>query len=172
MNDKKHAQPGHCSTIKWGAIIAGAAIVVGAVLFYPPVVEVIPKIFTSIGEWIASVFTNLSTAAPAVANAAAPVIEKTAEQIAAEAAKSEAAREAMWTMIQKVGGAALFGGGLAYFLGGKREHNQPVPNPEVAESFAMKEDMRKMQALMVMRTAYAGNPQAQRMLEEQQQGRA
>ncbi len=61
--------------------------------------------------------------------------------------------------------AALGAYGLSKHLGSKNEF--PLPRSEADESFAMKEDMRRMESLLAMRAAYAGYPQ-----DAMQQGRA
>ena len=57
-------------------------------------------------------------------------------------------------------------GGLAYFLTSKKNEPKTMPHPEADESFAMREEMRKMQGLMIARAAAAGHQQAQAMLAQ------
>jgi hypothetical protein len=146
------------SKIKWGTIIAGAAIVAGVALvaptLFPTLGEKLAGAAGSIAEWIRNLFSATPSATPDIINA-----------LTGETA-------------QKVTGAALIGGGSAYLLGGDKG-SAPVSNYEQTytrqadESFAMKEDMRKMRALMELRAkvALAGTPEGQAMLA-QQQGRA
>ncbi|MDE3059776.1 MAG: hypothetical protein KGJ06_02050 [Pseudomonadota bacterium] len=149
------------SKIKWGMIIAGAAIAAGAILFAPSLQTQIPEMFSglvenlekmgaTIGKWIASFFTAPDAGVP---GAEAFAKSKFMEWVTSPEAK-------------KVAGVGLMGGGIAYLLGHKDKQPDGAQRP--AESFVMKEDMRKMQALMTLQAAYAGNPQAQAMLAQGQ----
>ena len=137
---------GEGSKVKWGAIIAGAAIATGAVLFGGIMVSQLPEaigtaiqeVFKKVGEWATTAH------APEMSAAALGVMKK-------------------------ILGAGLIGGGVAYFLGGKESpaYDPALQSSPADESFALKEDMRRMQGLMVARAAASGNPQAQAMLSQQ-----
>jgi hypothetical protein len=162
MGDHEHKAPAKCTTVKWGAVIAGAAVVAGALLFAPALAPV--------GAAIASLFTSSATAVATTAATAAPAVAATGTGV------GTAAIEAITALVsnpltQRVGGAALLGGGAAYFLGGEKEaphaHHEALAH-ENRESFAMTEDMRKTQMKMMIQAAAAGNPQAQAMMSQMQ----
>jgi predicted phage tail protein len=124
------------SKIQWGTIIAGAAILTGAMLFFPGVMD-------SVANLLSSLFT------PSAA-AAAPMSEATK------------------AVIGKVAGASLLGGGLAYVMSGKKDNSSVHHHHEDKESFQDRLAIDRANNMMVMRAAYAGNPQAQQMLMNQQ----
>jgi hypothetical protein len=127
---------GH-SNIKWGAIIAGAAILGGAVLFAPSLMTSVGDIFGNIADGIANLFRG----------SAQPMAQTTKD------------------LLLQLGGAVLVGGGLTYFLSGK--DTPPAHHRmEDTESFRTKLEIDRTNNLMVMRAAYAGNPQAQAMLAQ------
>jgi len=129
-NDQKSG-----SKIQWGTIIAGAAILTGAMLFFPGVMD-------SVANLLSGLFT------PA---AAAPM---------------SAATKAV---IGKVAGASLLGGGVAYVMSGKNDSSSGHHHHhEEKEGFQDRLAIDRANNMMVMRAAYAGNPQAQQMLMNQQ----
>lgn len=163
MSDHKHSD--HCSTVKWGVPLAGAAIVAGAVLFAPALAPALAAVTSALGfaaGTTASASASVSTGAgaAAIASGAGTAIQSfITKAIATIAANST------------VAGAALMGGGAAYFLtqdgSAEREHHDRHLARENRESFTMKEDMRVSQTKMMMQAAAAGNPQAQAMLANQ-----
>ncbi|MDE3015579.1 MAG: hypothetical protein KGI29_01455 [Pseudomonadota bacterium] len=143
---------GEGSKISWGKVLAGAAIATGAVLFGGIMIEQLPE---TIGVALKAIGTKIAEWAGSITAAKAPEISAATVEI-----------------VKKVVGAGLIGGGVAYLMGGKSaQAYEPAYAAASDESFTMKEDMRRMQGLMVARAAAAGNPQAQAMLS-QQMGRA
>lgn len=142
------------SKIKWGTIVAGAAIATGAVLFAPSLMDKIPEIaggvvdaVQGIGAWIAGAVGGAAASAPSAGGGLAEALTS--------------------PMAQKAAGLALMAGGAAHLMnrGGEPEHAHHHHRP--SEGFAMREDMRKMQAKMLINAAAAGHPQAQAMLAQQ-----
>lgn len=144
--------------ITWGAVVAGAAIVTGAVLAFNGLVPGIENIGGAITEFVGSIADKIggwftSTAAPAVTGAAS----------AAAAGATAAAPGAMDKFAafltehgQKLAGAALMGGG-GFFLamgGGRKpvdDAMDEVISAQDRESYAQKLAMDRAQALMKAR---------------------
>lgn len=140
---------GEGSKISWGKVLAGAAIATGAVLFGGIMVTQLPE---TIGTVLKEIGGKIAEWASSLTAAKAPEISA-----------------ATITAVKQIVGAGLIGGGVAYFMSGKDKHHyhEPVYSAANDQSFAMQEDMRKMQGLMVARAAASGNPQAQAMLSQQ-----
>jgi hypothetical protein len=131
------------SNISWGKVLAGAAIVAGAIMMAPVLAPAAAAGVIAIGHAIMGLF-----AGGAAGTGSALVTALTG------------------TVAREVAGAALLGGGIMYFSGEKDRKNAAVEqNVAAAEgnSFAMREDMRKMQALMVARAQAAGYQPAMAM---------
>jgi hypothetical protein len=133
-------------SINWGGLIkglaAGAAVVAGVMLVAP---GLLPSIVEGISGMIGSTGGGASFLSSGVGE-----------------------------VITKVAGAAMAITGLSYLFGGKSDgdnadrHSQQYH--EAKESFAIREDMRKMQAVMTARMAASGHQPA--MALASQQGRA
>lgn len=126
------------NSVTWGGVVAGAAVAAGAVLVFPSVVPSLAGGLESIGEAIVSTVTGIA------GEAAVPTIS-------AETART-------------IAGATLLGGGLAYLgMGGSSKKSaddlfdEAVTTQDQA-GFAAREDMKRMQALMMARMQVA-NPQ-------------
>lgn len=142
---------GEDSKIRWGAVIAGAAIATGVALVAPVMIAKFPEMGSGLLDVVGKIGEKIG-------DLILGMLGKTPGGV------SDATVEA----VKKLAGAGLIGGGVAYFMGGRK---QPYQDPALQtapadESFAIKEDMRKMQGLMVARAAAAGNPQAQAMLSQ------
>ena len=134
--------------INWGGlvknILAGAAIVVGVEM-------VMPGTFSA----IASAFPS------AVPSTGGTMF-------------SSATMEGIGLIIQKVAGAVIAGMGLSYlFSDGTQNENSDrhaERYSEAKESFALREDMRKQQAVMIARMKAAGHEPAMAMANQPQMG--
>jgi len=117
--------------------------------------------------WVNNEAYNTASSAASGAQAALKTAEATLDRTtrAAIAGSTGLIKFIMDHKIIASAAAALSAYGLA---NASSKNDLPPPRPEAAESFAIKEDMRKMQHLMMLRAAYAGNPQAQAMLQQQQ----
>lgn len=129
--------------INWGGLIkglaAGLAVVAGVML-------VAPGLIPSIAEGIGGMFSS--------------------------AGGSTFLTEGIGAVITKVAGAAMAFTGLRYLLSDKSESENAERHAqayhEAKESFAIREDMRKMQAVMLARMQAAGHQPAMDMAQAQQ----
>ncbi|MFO0388943.1 MAG: hypothetical protein ACK502_04385 [Alphaproteobacteria bacterium] len=133
--------------ISWGGLIKGlvatAAVVAGAELMFPGFIEGIVEKAGELKDWIAGKFT----ATPEILGPM--TAEQAAEKAAAEAASAKFA-DSIKSVAKFVGGAVLAVSGLKYVLSEKQE-----AEPE-QESFAVREDMKRTQALMIARMRAQG----------------
>lgn len=130
-------------TVQWGGVVAGAAVAAGAVLVFPTILPDVASGLTDIGASITEALAVLVAPAAEASIASEPIIT-------AEAAKT-------------IAGATLMGGGMAYFAmsGGKKSADAMFDEATAAQEqdgFAAREDMKRMQALMMARMQ-AANPQ-------------
>lgn len=127
------------SSINWGGlakgILAGAAVVAGVVL-------VAPGLLGGLVEGVQNIGTSLAGTADTEPNAAAQTLG--------------------W-LVKKAAGIALAVTGASYLLSGGSGGNEAEHasrHQEARESFALREDMRKMQAVMMARMQAAGQDPA------------
>jgi hypothetical protein len=162
MSDQEPHAHAKGTKIKWGAVLAGAAVVAGALLFAPVIGNMMPTVTATAATGGAA-----TAATGAAAGAAAPGTMANLVQAAIDGIKNLSGKLFSETG-KRVAGAALIGGGAAYFISG--EEPATTPHQELAsrnrESFAMTEDMRLAQGKMIIQAASAGNEQAQAMLAQ------
>jgi len=143
------------SKVAWGTIVAGAAIVAGAVLFCPTLMDKIPGIGESIVEGAKNLGSTIADAIRSLFTTTAPATPSTPIDWAAWGATAK-----------KVAGAALIGGGAAYLMSSGGEDPHAHHRSEAQQSFALREDLRKMQARQMVMAAAAGHPQAIAMMQQ------
>jgi len=138
------------SSINWGGlakgILAGAAIVAGIALAFPGLATGVWQALGDLGVQLSKTF-----ASKAVEEGGKKAIEEVGKKVATE--PSFLATSIVW-LAQKIGGITLAVVGYKYLTSSKTE--MPHPSPEAEESFAIKEDMRKAQALMMLRMRAQG----------------
>src|SRR5665213_1419490 len=90
------------SKVKWGALIAGAAIATGVILFAPSMMDKLPAMGESLLTGVQTIGTKIGELITSLFSAKAPEVS-----------------EATIAALKKISGAGLMGGGIAYFMGGK-----------------------------------------------------
>ncbi len=128
--------------IQWGGLIKGlvatAAIVGGVELLFPGFTAGVISAVKDVGTAIADKLSSIGTAAA----------EKTTEAATTEAAPGALSKSIGW-LATKIGGIVLAVSGLKYLTSEKEA-------PEERESFAEREDMKRVQALMLARMRAQG----------------
>lgn len=139
------------SSINWGGLckglLAGAAIVVGVEMVCPGTVSGILGSMKDMGSGIGKLFTS---------GGGAPTGE-----VAKEAGNWMTS--GIGWLVTKVAGAVAVVMGANYLLSDKKESHETQraqQHHEARESFALREDMRKMQAVMVARMQASGHEPA------------
>lgn len=140
-----------CKTVCWGSVIAGAAIVTGALLLVPVIA---PELGSTIGSGATGIADTLLTGVNEVgkmlfagATDIGTMIYNAVHGISAPSAPTFFTKE----VVQGLTGAALLGGGTAAYMNIKP---QEAPDPEELmlahqkESFSEREDMRRAQSLL------------------------
>ncbi len=133
------------SSINWGGIgkglLAGGAIIAGIAIVCPGMLSGVVETLGKIG-----------TAAPEVVKAEPGIVENALSGV------TSAIGSGIGAVVTKIAGVALAVTGINYLMSDKtnnaEEHGQRYA--EAKESFALREDMRKMQAVMVTRMQNAG----------------
>jgi hypothetical protein len=145
------------SSINWGGLakglLAGAAIVAGVMIVCP---QVIAPLITAVKSIVPTITAAGQTAAstPGVAAAIEPNFFS----------------QGIGSLIVRAAGAVMAFGGAHYLLSNKEEspHSERMQRAhEAQDSFAVREDMRRMQGLMVARMQ-ANNYQPAMALANQQ----
>lgn len=153
------------SSINWGGVIAGAALVTGAVLLAPSVIgpnATLSDVFTKIGAEISEAATDFGTFIRGLFASTTPA--STEPSIFAGLGK--------WIQdnATAIGGAALVGGGAAGLMKSSgTAYVVAQPNPIPAATHVENEQMRAINGLMKARMM-AANPEY--MAQAMGQGRA
>lgn len=170
------------SSVNWGGIVNGllaAGAIIGGALI------VCPETVTGIGQSIGNAFTSteskvtedaMKAAAAKVSEAGVTgeaakelvtnTIKETAKGAAEKAAPSffeKMVGQGIGSLIVKAAGAVIAYMGISYLLNGNKDADRQKElaerHKEQHESFAIREDIRKMQAVMQTRMAAAGHGQ-------------
>ena len=138
------------SSINWGGIgkgiLAGGAIIAGIAI-------VCPGMLTGVVEGL----SKIGTAAPAAVAAEPGMVENAISGFTGGIASMIG--KGITSIALKVAGVALVVTGANYLMSDKSTSNaeeHATRHAEAKESFALREDMRKMQAVMVARMQNAG----------------
>ncbi len=135
------------SSINWGGLtkglLAGGAIIAGIAIVCPGCLSGIADALSKIG-------------APVAGKAAPSLVENGVDYI------KSGVGSMLGTVIAKVAGVALAVTGIKYLLSDKPNNaaEHATQYHEAQESFALREDMRKMQAVMASRMQAAGHEPA------------
>ncbi len=142
-------------SVNWGGVVAGAAVVTGAVLLAPSIMETetIGAAFEKISDKVATFAQDLGTKIAGFFTSTTPEVASTEPGLMADLGQWIKANG------QALGGAALVGGGAAGLLKSSGETAYVVPaSPIPAATHVENEQMRAISGLMKARMM-AANPE-------------
>ncbi len=142
-------------SVNWGGVVAGAAVVTGAVLLAPSIMEE-----ETIGEALQAIGGKITTFAQSIGTQIASLFASKAPEVVTN---EPGLMANLGTWIKDngaaIGGAALIGGGAAGLLKSSGETAYVVPsNPIPAATHVENEQMRAINGLMKARMM-AANPE-------------